>query len=176
MTGQAWNVKSNGMDEERTLWDGTPSQIINLPAFLLCALAGGALIGAAYLFREQTGTAAYAIAGAAVIPFFIGFWKWLRTRTTRYHLTTERLQFTYGILSRKTEDLELYRVKDYHVYEPFWMRLFGLGDVVLNTMDEQNSTLYLKAIPDGKGLRDVIRKHVELCRDRKRVRVSEFET
>jgi uncharacterized membrane protein YdbT with pleckstrin-like domain len=164
------------MDEERTLWDGTPSQLINFPLFIVCALIAGALIGAAFLFREQAGPAAYAIAGAAVIPFLLAFWKWLRIKTTKYHLTTERLQLTTGILSRKTEDLELYRVKDYHIYEPFLMRLFGLADVILNTMDEQNATIYLKAIPDGKGLRDQIRKHVELCRDRKRVRVSEFET
>lgn len=164
------------MDEERTLWDGTPSQIINLPVFILCALVAGALIGAAYLFREQAGTAAYAIAGAAIVPLSIGFWKWIRTKTTRYHLTTERLQMMQGVFSRKSEDLELYRVKDYHIYEPFTMRMFGLADVILNTMDEQNNTIYLKAIPDGKGLRDTIRKHVEICRDRKRVRVSEFET
>jgi uncharacterized membrane protein YdbT with pleckstrin-like domain len=164
------------MDEERTLWDGTPSQLINFPVFILCALVAGGLIGAAYLFRERVGPGAYAIAGAAVIPLFIAFWKWLKVKTMKYHLTTERLQLTTGIFSRRTEDLELYRVKDYHIYEPFTMRLFGLADVILNTMDEQTSTVYLKAIPDGKGLRDQIRKHVELCRDKKRVRVSEFET
>jgi uncharacterized membrane protein YdbT with pleckstrin-like domain len=164
------------MDEERTLWDGTPSQLINLPIFILCALIAGVLIGAAFLFREQTGLGAYAIAGAAIIPFLFAFWKWLKIKTTKYHLTSERLHLTRGILSRTTEDLELYRVKDYHIYEPFIMRMFGLADVVLNTMDEQSSTIYLKAIPDGRGLRDQIRKHVEICRDRKRVRVSEFET
>lgn len=165
------------MDEERTLWDGTPSQLLNLPVFILCAVIAGALIGCAFLFQAQIAPpAVYAIAGAAVIPFFAAFWKWLKIKTTRYHLTTERLQLTRGIFSRTMEDLELYRVKDYHIYEPFIMRLFGLADVVLKTMDEQNSTVYLEAISDGKGLRDQIRKHVELCRERKRVRVSEFET
>jgi uncharacterized membrane protein YdbT with pleckstrin-like domain len=164
------------MDEERTLWDGNPSQIINLPIFILCALVAGALIGAAILFRVKLEAGAYALGGAAVIPLFIGFWKWLRTRTTKYHLTTERLHLTCGIFSRTTEDLELYRVKDYHIYEPFIMRMFGLADIVLNTMDDQNPTVNLKAVPDGKGLRDQIRKHVELCRQHKQVRVSEFET
>ena len=164
------------MDEERTLWEGTPSQIVNLPVFILCALAAGALVGAAILFRDKVGTSAYAIGGAALIPLFIGFWKWLRTRSTKYHLTSERLHLTQGIFSRRTEDLELYRVKDYHIYEPFTMRVFGLADIVLNTTDDANSTIYMKAIPDGKGLRDQIRKHVELCRDRKRVRITEFES
>src|SRR5262245_13183940 len=169
-------LEAAGMDEERTLWDGTPSQIINLPVFILCALAAGVLLGAAFLFRQQTGPGAYAIAGAALVPLVIAFWKWIRTRTTQYHLTTQRLQMSYGILSRKSEDLELYRVKDYHIIEPFIMRMFGLADIVLNTMDEENATIVLKAIPGGKSLRDVIRQNVEICRDRKRVRVSEFET
>src|SRR5687767_15995993 len=91
------------MDEERTLWDGTPSQIINLPVFIICALVAGALIGAAYLFREQAGNAAYAIAGAAIVPLAIGFWKWIRTRTKRYHLNTERMQMMQGVFYRQCE-------------------------------------------------------------------------
>jgi len=164
------------MDEERTLWEGTPSQIINLPLFILCALVAGGLIGGGFYLRDRMGNGAYIMAAAAVVPLFIAVWKWIKTNATKYHLTTERLHLTTGVFSRKTEDLELYRVKDYHIYEPFTMRLFGLADINLNTMDDQNATIYMKAIPDGKGLRDQIRKHVELCRDRKRVRVQEFET
>ena len=141
------------------------------------AVAAGALLGGAFYFRDKSGPAVpYVMAGLAVIPILIALLKWLRTRTCRYHLTTERLQMTYGILSRKTEDLELYRVKDYHLIEPFSMRMFGLADVVLNTNDNANPTVVLKAIADGGRLRDEIRKHVEICRDRKRVRITELES
>lgn len=161
--------------EEKTVWDGSPSQLINLPLFLMCALVAGGLIGAAVWFREkQPGS--LIIGAFAVFPLFIAFWRWLKTRSCRYHLTTERLQMSEGVFSRNTEDVELYRVKDYRLIEPFTMRLFGLADVVLNTMDEANPTVMLRAIPGGKNLRDEIRKHVELCRDRKRVRVAEFDS
>jgi uncharacterized membrane protein YdbT with pleckstrin-like domain len=163
------------MDEERTLWEGTPSQIINLPLFILCALAAGALIGGAFFLRDRMGQGAYIMGAAAVIPLFIAIWRWVRTNATKYHLTTERLHVTTGVFSRRTEDLELYRVKDYHINEPFTMRVFGLADIILNTTDDANATIFLKAIPDGKGLRDQIRKNVEVCRDRKRVRVQELE-
>ena len=163
------------MDEERTLWEGTPSQIINLPLFILCALLAGALIGGAFFLRDRIHSSAYIMAGAAVLPVVVALWKWIRTNATKYHLTTERLHVTTGVFSRKTEDLELYRVKDYHINEPFTMRVFGLADIILNTTDDGNPTIYLKAIPDGKGLRDQIRKNVEVCRDRKRVRVQELE-
>jgi hypothetical protein len=43
-------------------------------------------------------------------------------------------------------------------------------------MDEANPTVMLRAIPGGKNLRDEIRKNVEICRDRKRVRVAEFDS
>ena len=143
----------------------------------MCAIAAGGLIGGAVLLRERSGdTPAFILGGLAVIPLFLAFWRYLKTRTCRYHLTNERLQMSYGVLSRKTEDLELYRVKDYHVSEPFVMRMFGLADIVLNTNDETNPTVVLKAIPGGTRLREEIRKHVELCRDRKRVRVAEFES
>lgn len=143
----------------------------------MCTIAAGGLIGGAVLLRERSGDVPAAIMGGmAVIPLFLAFWRYVKTRTCRYHLTNERLQMSYGVFSRKTEDLELYRVKDYHVSEPFIMRLFGLADIVMNTMDETNPTVVLKAIPGGARLRDDLRKHVEMCRDRKRVRVSEFET
>ena len=57
------------MDEERTLWEGTPSQIINLPLFILCALLAGALIGAGWAPREIFYAAAIPAAISAVTMF-----------------------------------------------------------------------------------------------------------
>jgi hypothetical protein len=63
----------------------------------------------------------------------------------------------------------------YELQEPFVLRLFGLGNLVLLTHDESNPTVVLRAIPGAKALRDQIRQHVEECRDKKRVRVAELE-
>ena len=113
--------------------------------------------------------------GAAVIPFLIAFVKWLQLKFIRYELTTERLRLRRGILSRSTDQVELYRVRDYVLQEPFVLRMFGAGDILLQTDDDTNPTVLLRAIPRPGWLRDEIRKNVEIRRDVKRVRITELE-
>jgi uncharacterized membrane protein YdbT with pleckstrin-like domain len=164
------------MDEETIVWQGHPSQILNLHIFLLCGLVGAGLIAVAYVFRQNLGVpTVYVVAGLAIIPLLFAIVKWLQVKFQRYELTSERLRLRRGVLSRKTDEIELYRVKDYVLHEPFVLRLWGLGDIVLTTTDDANPSVLLKAVGEPDGLRDQIRKHVELRREAKRVRITEME-
>jgi membrane protein YdbS with pleckstrin-like domain len=161
---------------ETTLWEGHSSQVVNLPTFILCGLAAGILLGAALLLHTRLGAAgSIAVAGAALVPLVIATAKWIQNQCRRYEVTTERIHLRQGVLSRKTDALELYRVKDYLLVEPFFLRVFGLGNIVLTTADETNPTVVIEAIPQIQALRDQIRKQVEACRTRKGVRVAELE-
>ena len=140
------------MAEERDVWSGTPSQVVNLPTFIVCVL----------LFF-------------LVVPVFYALWRWLVVKMTKYELTTERLRTRYGVLNKKTDELELYRVRDYNFDQPFFLRLFSLGNVILQTSDRSHPTVVIRAIPDGEQLREQIRTHVEACRVAKRVREVDFE-
>ena len=131
------------MPEESVVWQGRPSQILNLPIFLLCVL---------------------------IVPIPIAFWRWLTLRCTSYVLTSERLRITTGVFSRRSEELELYRVKDLTVEQPFFQRLFGLGRLILHTSDRTNPTVVLPAISDVQELRDTVRGRVEPLRATKGVR------
>src|SRR4051812_45734757 len=116
--------------EEKTLWEGHSSQVVNLPIFIVCGLAVGVLLGAALVLRSRLGTAgSFAVAGAALIPVAFAAGKWVQNQCRRYQVTTERIHLRQGVLSRKTDDLELYRVKDYLLVEPFLLRVFGLGNI-----------------------------------------------
>lgn len=164
------------MEEEQSIWSGNPSQILNLHIFLLCLLAAGGLIGAAVYFRDDLKPAMmYVIAGLAVIPLAIAFVRYLQTKFWRYELTTERLRIRRGILSRTTDEIELYRIKDYVLHEPFAMRMVGLGDLAMTTTDDANRNVLLKAVRQPDQLRDQIRKHVEVRRQVKGVRITEME-
>lgn len=109
-----------------------------------------------------------------VVPFLIWLWRWLELRNRIYELTTERLKITQGIFSRRSDDLELYRVRDTAVSQPFLYRLFNRADIVLNTTDTTTPTVVLECVPDPFTLRDRLRAAVEACRDRKRARVAEL--
>lgn len=164
------------MEEETTIWEGSPSQLLNMGVFLLCAVVAGGLIGAALVFWNKLPPPGPVImAGLAAIPLLYAFARWLQIKCQRYHLTSERLRLRSGVLSRKTDEIELYRVKDYVLIEPFWLRLFGLSNLSLTTTDDANPQVFIRAVGEGDNLRDQIRKHVEICRERKNVRITEFE-
>jgi uncharacterized membrane protein YdbT with pleckstrin-like domain len=140
------------MSQEELVWSGSPSQIINLPVYVACTL----------LFW-------------LVVPIFIAIWKWLVVHNIRYELTSERLRIRRGVLNKELEELELYRVRDYRLEQPFWLRLFSLGNVTITTTDVSQSQVTLRAIPDSERVRELIRRNVEDCRTKKGVRSLDLQ-
>jgi uncharacterized membrane protein YdbT with pleckstrin-like domain len=134
------------MANDERVWSGRPSQVLNLPLYLLCALF-------CWL----------------VVPVFIAIWKWLVLRNVEYELTTERLKMREGVLNKSIDELELYRVHDYKLDKPFGLRIFSLGTITLRTADESNPVVVLKAVRESERVFELLRTYVEECRVKKRV-------
>lgn len=165
------------MDSEQTLWKGTPSQILHLPSLFLGIVFAIALTVAALLTAVLTGPLAFAaIAAAWVVCLLPWLCKAVATRFDNYELTCERFRHSFGVLHRKIEVLELYRVKDMRIEMPLHFRIFGLSRIILETSDRSTPTVVLNGIPGGLALADLIRKNVETMRDRKRVREVDYES
>ena len=128
------------------------------------------LAGVYFLFIAWVPALAWMVAVALAIS-----WKYLDVRCQRHELTTQRLKTESGVFSKTTHELELYRVKDIMLQQPFLLRLFGLGNVVLMTSDVSTPELTLRAIPDAPTFRDKLRQCVEERREQKRTRVTEVE-
>ena len=137
---------------EQIIWEGSSSQIRNLHIYILCALF-------CWL----------------VVPIIYAIVKWIQLRSRHYELTTQRVRLRQGIFSKRTDELELYRVKDSTVLEPFWQRLFRLGNIVITTNDTTNPTMTIEALPNAREVREKLRVAIEECRDRKKVRIAELE-
>jgi membrane protein YdbS with pleckstrin-like domain len=144
---QPWLPSSK--TQEETLWTGRPSQIVNLVSFILCSLT-------CWL----------------IIPLFVALQNWLTIRCMSYELTNQRFRIMRGVLSRRIDELELYRVKDTSLVQPFFLRLFARANIVMITSDASTPRVTIEAIryEDATRLRETIRLHVEELRDRKRVR------
>lgn len=97
-------------------------------------------------------------------------WKYLVIRCTRYQLSAEQLTATHGVLNRLTDNLELYRIKDTQVFEPFWLRPVGLGNVCIHSSDKTTPTLTVRAIPKPTDMASLVRRQVEVERVSKGVR------
>jgi uncharacterized membrane protein YdbT with pleckstrin-like domain len=165
--------------EEKTVWSGTSSQMINLGVFLLCGLVFALLLVLLVTFWKplsEMGTMAIAPAFIILLsPVAYALAKVLLIKAVKYEISSERIKITTGIFSKQTNALELYRVKDYNLKEPFFYRLFHLGNIHIVTSDQSTPVLQMRAIPGAKKLMDELRKHVELRRDLKRVREVDFD-
>ena len=144
------------MRAENLLWSGTPSQVTNLGTFVIWGILACTLV-------------------LAPVSLILIIWKYLEVKNQVYELTTQRLKMHSGVLSKKIEEIELYRVRDTQFEQPFFLRLFGLGNVILFTTDSTSPEIILPAIPNAQGVREQIRNAVEETRDSKRVRVSELD-
>lgn len=158
--------------EEIPVWRGTPSLWTNFGTWIFCLLLAAGIV-AAYFFVAPPQP--LILAGLA-IPVLWALGRLIATRCQRYEITSERIKITTGLLSRHTSELELYRVRDYAVVEPFWLRLVGCGNIVLATSDRMNSQVVLRAVPRAASLKDQIRAHTERMRQRRGVRDLEIDS
>lgn len=171
---------------ERTVWRGSPSQAVNLPVYVLLGL--GVIVSTVALLFLRAGTRVDAttdISVRSVYPWIIvAIWvlcgigalvTYLKVSTTKYVLTNERLRVTTGVLSTRTEDLELRRVRDSVILRPFWARVAGLGDIQILSADASTPRLVLHAIKDPDGVQSMIRSNVQTQWSRFGVRQMELD-
>lgn len=169
--------------EERVVWQGSPSQWLNFTTYLVGGLAATVIVFAfalVWLAPPEAvvpvrGVVLVALAALLAIPAFFSVRNYLLVKTLIYTVTSERIRVTRGIFSKQTDDLELYRVDDMRIVQPFLLRLVSRGNVVAVSSDRTTPELVLEAIPRPMELRDEMRRHVEACRDRKRTRVMDME-
>lgn len=155
--------------EETLVWKGSPSQWTNFGVYLFCLLLAAGIIAAYFL--TSVGPLIFA---ALVVPAFYALARWIGTRTQVYEITSERIRTSVGLFSRRTSELELYRVRDYTVIEPFWQRMVGLGNLVIETADRTNPHVVLHAVPHVAQLKDQVRTNTERMRQLRGVRDFEI--
>jgi uncharacterized membrane protein YdbT with pleckstrin-like domain len=137
--------------EEKLIWKGNASQW-NFGTYLLC-----------FLFIWL------------VIPIFIALWKFFLVKTWTIEITDQRIIEEKGIFTKTTDELELYRVKDIRLEEPFLLRLVGLSNILMNTSDRTHPIYKIPAIKNGKSVREELRLAVDIRREKKQVRETDFE-
>jgi uncharacterized membrane protein YdbT with pleckstrin-like domain len=164
----------NETPQETLVWRGTPSQWTNFGVYFICLILAAVVIAAYYLVPPQPFSQSLILLGL-IVPFVWALSRWISTRCQRYEVTSERVKITTGLLSRRTSEIELYRVRDYSIVEPFWLRVVGCGDIVLLTADSSSPSFVLHAVPHAATLKDQIRTHTERMRQRRGVRSLEID-
>ncbi|MBS1528032.1 MAG: PH domain-containing protein [Bacteroidetes bacterium] len=86
----------------------------------------------------------------------------------RYRITPEVIRISRGIFFKRTDQVELYRVKDYILTQPLLLQVFRLMDLTLKSTDSENPVIWLRGIPKSD-LVDIIREYVQMARTRNKI-------
>lgn len=167
------------MIENTTYFKCRPSQLMNLQTFLLSILSIPIVILLKIMLEEQQVSSILPEKLASHVdrlPIYLTvyvlinlFWQILKVWCIRYEIDPEKLKYSSGIILRKHEFVENYRIKDFLIEKPLIYRIFGLGNLTIYTSDKTTPVLHLYAIRKPEEKYQILRGLVEISRKEKHV-------
>lgn len=93
---------------------------------------------------------------------------------TRYALSEDRIFVRHGFLNITQDEVILYRVRDLHVSQTLWQRIFGVGTITVVSTDKSIPQLLLKNIKQPFEVKELVHEYVEKMKIERRMRVGEM--
>lgn len=157
------------MEPARPIFEGSPSWKASLPRY-----AGVALLGLAGLAGGVIGAMSAPPWGAlvgALTVVSLGLFAAMefRRRAMHYRVTTRTIDIESGMLNRKIDTLQLWRVRDVEFRQTFSQRLFGVGTIRLLTHDALNPEVILAGVADARNVFDEVKRACETAGQQRNV-------
>ena len=110
-----------------------------------------------------------ALAGSVIMALvvFVLICKIIKLKSIRYRISADRVEWSRGILERRIDNIDMFRVVDLRLHRSFFDCLVGIGTVVLITSDKTDPEFEFAKVHKSKQLYDIIKK-VSLDADSKR--------
>jgi len=149
-----------GFDEkEEIIWQVSPSQYTNFGYYILSAI---------FLSGNLWLTTKFGYRALWTAPIFLGcsLYCYCDTWATLYILTSQRFIKRSGIFQRVNNEVELYKITSVQLYEPFFRRIFGLGNI---HVDIPHAYFVVGGISKAFAHKEQLRFYVEKRKTEKRV-------
>ena len=158
------------LETEKTIFNGHPALIYSIGQFVpfLAVVILAAVAISVLEWQDQLGYNGYVILAAVLILGLMFLRLYMRSRGTHYIITTQRIKFERGILSKVQESLELFRIDHFELRQPFGARLLGHCSLHLFSSDAELDNFAIYGIPGLSALADQLRE----CQLRERTRRS----
>lgn len=148
---------------DKIKWTGKPSLMLAFPKILILLLVSVGMIFCNIYLKELATFLyfPYMVFLGGVFGLFVVHI--LQLKVTTYTLEEDRLLVQSGILRRVTDELELFRVRDFQLNEPILLRFFGLGNLTLISSDRTSPTTHLLGISEITSVHNRMRLLVREC-------------
>ena len=123
-------------------------------------LAAIVFLGLEALYFAHFGCCGYpgGTAWLMAFPPVVFLWplgRWMRRQSSKATVTAERLRYETGVISRTTRNIQLAKLQDARVEQRLVQRLFGVGDLSIETAGEA-SRLTIPNVDAPQALADEI--------------------
>lgn len=133
------------------------------------AIAIGVVIAA---LTFATGFGLFAPAG--ILPVLgVAAWAYLSRLGDCYRLYEDRIEVESGIISRRIENVELFRVRDVTLQQGLFGRMADFGDVHVQSTDSTTPALHVRGVDSPKAFYQELRQRVSESRAAHRTMIIE---
>lgn len=149
------------LETERTIYDGHPAMIYSIgqlvPFLAVIVLAAIAIF--VLKWQDRADYIGYVALGALFILGLMFLRLYIRSRGTHYIITTQRIKFERGLLSKVQESLELFRIDHFELRQPLGARLLGHASLHLFSTDAELENFSIYGVPNLPALADQLREY-----------------
>jgi len=96
--------------------------------------------------------------GLGLIVVLVLVMKTVRLKMTYYEITSERVEWSRGILDRRVDNMDMFRVIDLKMRRSVFDCIFGIGTVGLITTDKTDPEFVFEKVHRPRELYDIIKR------------------
>ena len=122
-------------------------------ALTLLVIVGAIAVHYLYLAKDQPTTPYLPIAAALLLLWPIK--RHIQRQTVKLTIAGDKLRYEVGLASKSTRIIQLPKVQDVRVVQSFGQRIFGVGDISIETAGE-NSRLVVENLDRPQELAEQI--------------------
>lgn len=165
--GERLSDAAPSSETRRVLYEGAPSWRAFFGGYA-ATVAGAPLAAAAAFYVTRLDALGIGVVGnvvALALPLALGalaFWLLrLLGRSSRVRMTSRSLESESGILSKKIDVLELWRVRDLRYRQSLFDRILGIAHIDIFTKDVTSPQVEIVGLPASRQLFEDLRNCVD---------------
>lgn len=157
----------------REIYSGTPSwkawygRYVGAGALAVLGVAGGVVLTAVFAVAAVIAVIVGAVLVVASLALFAAVE--LKRRATKYRLTTRTIDVEEGVLARRIDTLQLWRVRDVTFEQSLTQRMLGVASVRVVSHDDTSPHVMLAGLRDGRRVFEELKNAVDLARQSRNV-------
>ncbi len=157
--------------ERRTIYEGSPSWKAYLGQYLMLGFATVLLIAILRwqesnpAITQRIGDVLVPLGAAVVFGMAINF----KRRSTKFRVTTTVIEYERGLISKRIDVLQLWRIRDVVYKQNLADRILGIAHVEVVAQDVKNPDFEIVGMPASRQLFEQLRDSIEIQRQAKNV-------